>query len=44
MVQLQGVGDKDLPGHKVPVGAPQSNKRKDLHARIAIEIIMVCLD
>ena len=44
MVQLQGVGDKDLPGHKVPVEAPQPDKRKDLHAHIAIEIIMVCVD
>ena len=43
-VQLQGVEDKDLPGHKVPVEVSPPDKRKNLHARIAIKIIMVYID
>ena len=33
-----------LTKYKVPVEAPQQDKRKDLHAPISMEIIMVCVD
>ena len=43
-VQLQGVGDKDLPLHKVSVEASQLDKRKSMNARTATNIIVVFAD
>ena len=44
MVLLLKVGDKGLQVHRVPIGALQPDKMKDLNAHTVTKIVMVLAD